>query len=236
MNEIQMEVWGDFACFSRPESKVERLTYPVMTLSAARGILSAVYSKPPEFYWQVKKIEVLHPIRYMSFKRNEVINSKISSNPKEPIFVDETKAEVIFNLPDKEGNCKREQKQKFYLDALAEAAQHDSMFAPAVSGFQVHIDAIRETYLSDKKKKSSDFLSIKIDGKPLESSTGYLECWESFRKQFDTKKSSGEMRCFITGALTEPIKTVPPVSGLNRVGGHTKGDSFICFDKDAYKS
>ena len=77
MNEITMEVWGDFACFSRPESKVERLTYPVMTPSAARGILSAVYSKPVEFYWQVRRIEVLKPIKYMSFKRNEVINSKI---------------------------------------------------------------------------------------------------------------------------------------------------------------
>lgn len=88
MNEIQMEVWGDFACFSRPESKVERLTYPVMTPSAARGILSAVYSKPPEFYWQVKKIEVLHPIRYMSFKRNEVINSKIGRKPA-PMLVED---------------------------------------------------------------------------------------------------------------------------------------------------
>lgn len=92
MNEIQMEVWGDFACFSRPESKVERLTYPVMTPSAARGILSAVYSKPPEFYWQVKKIEVLHPIRYMSFKRNEVINSKIGRKP-EPMLVEDDRTQ-----------------------------------------------------------------------------------------------------------------------------------------------
>ena len=92
MNEIQMEVWGDFACFSRPESKVERLTYPVMTPSAARGILSAVYSKPPEFYWQVKKIEVLHPIRYMSFKRNEVINSKLGKKPK-PMLVEDDRTQ-----------------------------------------------------------------------------------------------------------------------------------------------
>ena len=92
MNEIQMEVWGDFACFSRPESKVERLTYPVMTPSAARGILSAVYSKPPEFYWQVKKIEVLHPIRYMSFKRNEVINSKIGRKPA-PMLVEDDRTQ-----------------------------------------------------------------------------------------------------------------------------------------------
>ncbi len=92
MNEIQMEVWGDFACFSRPESKVERLTYPVMTPSAARGILSAVYSKPPEFYWQVKRIEVLKPIRYMSFKRNEVINSKIGRKPA-PMLVEDDRTQ-----------------------------------------------------------------------------------------------------------------------------------------------
>ena len=72
MREISLEVWGDFACFSRPECKVERLSYPVITPSAARGILSAIYSKPVEFYWQVKRIEVLSPIKYMSFKRNEV--------------------------------------------------------------------------------------------------------------------------------------------------------------------
>ena len=92
MNEIQMEVCGDFACFSRPESKVERLTYPVMTPSAARGILSAVYSKPVEFYWQVKKIEVLRPIRYMSFKRNEVINSKIGKKAK-PMLVEDDRTQ-----------------------------------------------------------------------------------------------------------------------------------------------
>lgn len=77
LNEITLDVWGDFACFSRPESKVERLSYPVITPSAARGVLSAIYSKPVEFYWQIKKIEVLKPIRYMSFKKNEVI-SKIN--------------------------------------------------------------------------------------------------------------------------------------------------------------
>ena len=92
MEEIQMEVWGDLACFSRPESKVERLTYPVMTPSAARGILSAVYSKPPEFYWQVTRIEVLRPIRYQSFKRNEVINSKIGRSPK-PMLVEDDRTQ-----------------------------------------------------------------------------------------------------------------------------------------------
>ena len=71
-NEICLEVWGDFACFSPPYAKVERLTYPIPTPSAARGILSSIYAKPPEFYWQITKIEVLNPIRYMNFMRNEV--------------------------------------------------------------------------------------------------------------------------------------------------------------------
>ncbi len=82
--EITVEFWGDFACFTRPESKVERLTYPVPTPSAMRGALSAIYSKPKEFYWQVNRIEVLRPLRYISFKRNEV-KKKVS---KTPIFVE----------------------------------------------------------------------------------------------------------------------------------------------------
>ncbi|MDD6269898.1 MAG: type I-C CRISPR-associated protein Cas5c [Oscillospiraceae bacterium] len=90
MKEIQVEVWGDFGCFSRSESKVERLTYPVITPSAARGILSAIYSKPPEFYWQVKKIEVLKPIRYISIKRNEV--SKIGRSMKS-MLVEESRTQ-----------------------------------------------------------------------------------------------------------------------------------------------
>ena len=72
LKEIVIEVWGDFACFSMPYAKVERLTYPFPTPSAARGILSAIYMKPKEFRWQINRIEVLSPIRYISFKRNEV--------------------------------------------------------------------------------------------------------------------------------------------------------------------
>lgn len=72
MKEITIEGWGDFACFSAPYAKVERLTYPFPTPSAARGILSAIYMKPKEFRWQINRIEVLNPIRYISFKRNEV--------------------------------------------------------------------------------------------------------------------------------------------------------------------
>ncbi len=78
---VTIEVWGDFALWTRPESKVERMTYAVPTPGAIRGLLSSIYSKPPEFYWQVRRIEVLSPIHYISFKRNEV-KSKMMKIPQ----------------------------------------------------------------------------------------------------------------------------------------------------------
>jgi len=67
-----LNVWGEFACFTRPELKVERFSYPVITPSAARGIYDAIYCKPTEFRWQVTMIEVLSPPRYIALRRNEV--------------------------------------------------------------------------------------------------------------------------------------------------------------------
>ncbi|WP_258360150.1 type I-C CRISPR-associated protein Cas5c [Moorella sulfitireducens] len=75
---LAVKVWGDLACFTRPEMKVERVSYPVMTPSAARGILEAIFWKP-EFYWRVRQIEVLKPIRYFSILRNEVNNKMVVS-------------------------------------------------------------------------------------------------------------------------------------------------------------
>ena len=68
---LSVKVWGDFACFTRPDMKAERVSYPVMTPSAARGILESIFWQP-EFRWIVKEIVVLRPIRYFSILRNEV--------------------------------------------------------------------------------------------------------------------------------------------------------------------
>lgn len=73
---VRLHVWGDYACFTRPEMKVERVSYDVMPPSAARGILEAIHWKPA-LQWQVDKIHVLKPIRFQSIRRNEV-NNKIS--------------------------------------------------------------------------------------------------------------------------------------------------------------
>ncbi|MBC7326023.1 MAG: type I-C CRISPR-associated protein Cas5 [Moorella sp. (in: Bacteria)] len=78
---LAVKVWGDLACFTRPEMKVERVSYPVMTPSAARGILEAIFWKP-EFRWRVRQIEVLKPIRYFSILRNEVNNKMAVSTAR----------------------------------------------------------------------------------------------------------------------------------------------------------
>src|SRR5436309_9579855 len=67
-----LEVWGDLACYSRPELKVERFSYPCITPSAARGIFDAIYAKPAEFRWQVTAVELLAPPAYIALRRNEV--------------------------------------------------------------------------------------------------------------------------------------------------------------------
>ena len=75
---VKVKVWGDYALFSRPEMKVERCTYDVMTPSAARGILEAIYWHPG-MRWIIDRIYVMKPIQFTSIRRNEV-KSKISAN------------------------------------------------------------------------------------------------------------------------------------------------------------
>ncbi len=110
MRTFMLEVWGDYACFTRPEFKVERFSYPVMTPSAARAIFDAIYleftqaaPKRPAMYWQVQRIELLRPVRYIALMRNEV-KEKVSvrniqtwmKDPStfEPLYADATREET----------------------------------------------------------------------------------------------------------------------------------------------
>lgn len=74
---LEVKLWGELACFTRPEMKVERVSYPVMTPSAARGALEAIFWKP-QVEWVIQEIQVLNQIAYVSFVRNEV-NSRQSA-------------------------------------------------------------------------------------------------------------------------------------------------------------
>lgn len=84
--EFCIEVWGDYACFTRPELKVERVSYDVITPSAARAIFEAIFWKPA-FEWQITKIEVLNPIQWTSIRRNEV--GALARKEAAQIFIEE---------------------------------------------------------------------------------------------------------------------------------------------------
>jgi CRISPR-associated protein Cas5d len=121
VNTLQVKVTGDFALFTRPEMKAERVSYPVMTPSAARGILEAIFWKP-EFAWKIMEIHVLKPIRFFSVLRNEV-ESKASHRAKKG------------NLP--EGffiEDKRVQRHSLVLQDVAYLIKAEQHLKPSING------------------------------------------------------------------------------------------------------
>ncbi len=79
MKSFCLEISGDFACFTRPEMKVERVSYDVITPSAARAVFEAILWKPA-LRWHVRRIEVLAPIRWINLRRNEVASTISTRN------------------------------------------------------------------------------------------------------------------------------------------------------------
>jgi CRISPR-associated protein Cas5d len=104
---IKLKVWGDYACFTRPEMKVERVSYDVMTPSAARGILEAIYWKPA-IVWEIDRIHVMKRVKFDNIRRNEVLG-KIPLGPVKIAF--SGKEAVLF----KDANDERVQRASMLL-------------------------------------------------------------------------------------------------------------------------
>lgn len=100
---ICIEVWGDYACFTRPELKTERVSYEVMTPSAARGILEAIYWHPG-MVWRIDTIRVCNPIRFTNIRRNEVKSTLLASSVK-PV-IKESKGKPLY-LAASQDRCQR---------------------------------------------------------------------------------------------------------------------------------
>ncbi|PIQ01580.1 MAG: type I-C CRISPR-associated protein Cas5 [Shewanella sp. CG18_big_fil_WC_8_21_14_2_50_42_11] len=103
---IKLHVWGDYACFTRPEMKVERVSYDVITPSAARGILEAIHWKPA-IRWVVDRIHVLKPVRFESIRRNELGNCKISASKISGAMKRKTTQDLYFLIDDGENRQQR---------------------------------------------------------------------------------------------------------------------------------
>lgn len=110
--------------------------------------------------------------------------------------------------------------------------------------FGIVADALRDpgileemrSALVDRKLKSADLVGFAVDGQYLEKSERFYEYWNQFREKMQPSSGTKMERCLITGELSQPMATVPKVSGLMSVGGHTSGDAFLCFDKVAFQS
>lgn len=111
---ITLKVSGDYALFSRPEMKVERVSYDVMTPSAARGVLEAIYWKP-QIRWVINEIHVLKPIRFTNIRRNE-IDSKIPVKGKSGVGSAMKDVSVI---PEMEVSTHRQQRASLLLKDVA---------------------------------------------------------------------------------------------------------------------
>ncbi len=91
---IKVEVWGEYALFTRPETKVERVTYDCITPSAARGILEAIFWHPG-MCWRIDKILLLSPIKYTNMRRNEV-SAKASAHSIKSVMTGKSKNEALY--------------------------------------------------------------------------------------------------------------------------------------------
>ena len=138
---VKVKVWGDYALFSRPEMKVERCSYDVMTPSAARGILEAVYWHPG-MKWIVDKIYVNKPIQFTSVRRNEV-KSKVSANNVLPVY---------------NGSPKR-----LYLSSKAEIVQRSSILLRNVEYvIEAHFEMTDKANISDNSGKFKDIIMRRL--------------------------------------------------------------------------
>ena len=138
---VRVKVWGYYALFSRPEMKVERCSYDVMTPSAARGILEAVYWHPG-MRWIIDKIYVNKPIQFTSVRRNEV-KSKVSANNVLPVY---------------NGSPKR-----LYLSSKAEIVQRSSILLRNVEYvIEAHFEMTDKANISDNSGKFKDIIMRRL--------------------------------------------------------------------------
>lgn len=138
---VKVRVWGDYALFSRPEMKVERCSYDVMTPSGARGILEAIYWHPG-MRWIIDKIYVKKPIQFTSVRRNEV-KSKISAD----------KVLQVYNGADK----------PLYISSKAEIVQRASLLLCNVEYvIEAHFEMTENANETDNPGKFKDIIMRRL--------------------------------------------------------------------------
>lgn len=160
---IQLEVWGPYALFSRPELKVEKVSYDVPTPSAARGMVEAVYFHPG-LRWRIDRIHILNPISFTSIRRNEVLSKISARNVRQAA----------------QGG-----RQELYLATPQEIVQRSSLLLQDVHYvIEAHFEMTSKAAPSDNPGKFQDIVTRRME-KGQCFTTPYLGCKEfpaSFRR------------------------------------------------------
>jgi CRISPR-associated protein Cas5d len=213
---IKLHVWGERACFTRPEMKVERVSYDVMTPSAARGILEAIHWKPA-IRWIVDRIHVLKPIRFESIRRNEV-GSKISAaSVSTAMKAGSTVGLAIAVDEDREQRAATILKDVAYIieahfEMTAKAGEHDSegkhldMFnRRARSGQCFHRPALGTREFAADFKLIEDEPPVPHPDLIRERDLGFM--------LLDIDFAKGMSPVFFRAIMRDGIITVPPMNG-----------------------
>lgn len=132
-------------------------------------------------------------------------------------------------------------KTEFFRRLLREGSEHVPQFALSLAALETpEVRKVIQDEAKNKKLKGMDRISFKVDDEPLAELPAVKDWWGECRKQFakaaDKNGAGTKARCLITGELTTPLETVPTVTGLQTVGGHSRGEALICFDKAAFQS
>jgi CRISPR-associated protein Cas5d len=204
MRGFCLEVMGDFACFTRPEMKVERVSYDVITPSAARAIFDAILWKPA-IRWRITKIEVLNPIRWASIRRNEV--ASVASPRSGGISIEEA----------------RQQRAGLLLRDVKYRLHAEFVFIPPEKRSQVINPA--PDWLTDEEEKT---LYQQAEARPDEKEAKYAAMFErrTSRGQCFTQPYLGCREFACSFRLVKNLETEPkPISDSRDLG-------FMLYDMD----
>lgn len=128
-------------------------------------------------------------------------------------------------------------KSTFFLEALRSASEEEPLLKVCVRALETpELAAAVRAELDRAKIKPENQISFRVNGQSILQSEKVRAWWKSYRKQFSTADEHPSALCLITGEPTVPMATTTPIQGLRVVGGHSRGDALICFDKTAFCS
>lgn len=211
-NNYCLEVSGDFACFTRPEMKVERVSYDVITPSAARAIFEAIFWKPA-IQWQVTKIEVLNPVRWVSVRRNEV--GRIFNTPTAKQLKGESGEPMGFAVEDERqqraGLFLRDVKYRIHADLVFDQAKDpESNYGKYVAMFERRAEkgqCFNRPYLGCREFSCAFRLVAELPQEPQPIAETRALGWMLYDMDYSNRESP--MPRFFNAQLENGVVAVP---------------------------